>query len=100
MNVFFNLRPTLQEVEIPQVGKIYLRKLSLRQKLSFADSKDNGEMVCQSIICSVVDSEGKPLFTQADKDRILDLDSEIILSLVEKISQFNAFELEDTKKKS
>ncbi len=81
------LRPTA--LEVPELGTVYLRPLSLAgmSKLGESkDEKDRSKVILDVITECVCDEKGERLFTAEDRDAILQMPSGAATRIVEAVT--------------
>lgn len=81
------------EVEIPEFGgKVFVKGLSLRHQLTLKamlEEKSDYRDVYWLIAC-VVDEAGENLFTEADKEALLDLPQSVLLRIFNAALEINS----------
>ena len=70
----------MRSIEVEEIGRVYMKNLSLRDKMKIQDwaQKDgvDGEIdnlthMVKTVITSIVDKDGNPVFGHEDKDELI-----------------------------
>lgn len=81
-------------IDVPDWGKINIRKLTLGQLKSFDDAKDNYERAKLLILHSIVDGNAKPIFESMEE--VDSLEMPLFKALSEAVSDVNALKTGET----
>jgi hypothetical protein len=83
---FFQIARATSTIEVEGLGDVHCRELSAGS-VSALQKEGNSEMdiLAQVLISGVVDDNGKPMFTQADKSKLLDMTLSPLTAISEEI---------------
>lgn len=87
--------PKTKTVEVPGVGAVIIRKLSIRAKKEWADmvialpTERQDEALTLLVIAGAVNPDGSPMFTPDDKDAVAALDPDAVQTLFSQIQEFS-----------
>jgi len=77
------------DFDVPGVGPVRIKNLTAREQIDIAntieDASSNLDLMVTYILRCVVDPANKPVFTEADRELIMDLDSAVIAHLSREI---------------
>lgn len=98
------LRPIykVEAVEIEGFGPVHMRGMVVHESDAYQDRHveglSNGRSAAYSIMASVCDESGNLLFSEADLEGLLNLDTRVAVRFVQAFARINGFD-DDAQKK-
>jgi hypothetical protein len=81
-------------VELPGIGRVNIRRLTLGQLKLFDEAKDNYERAKLLILHSIVDRNSEPIF--ATTDEVDQLEMPVFKALSDAVTDVNALKVDET----
>ncbi len=89
---FFTIARATSTIEVEGLGTVHCRELSAGAVSSLSNAKTEMDILASVLLSGVTTEDGKPMFTNADKNKILDMPLAPLQQIAEEIMSLTGLE--------